>query len=169
MYFIDFLHTSCYKIYKFSTGFGKNHVLEVERWLDPAFYWKQLLIRTILYILLRMRSSFHQWWKYIFSTCVQESHLKSWLFKKISFQLSFHFVYEFGFWIWSIRHSRTPPPNRLGVSNSVCMTDNIQYGCSRTLVLRLKPYCLAEEPVFLPKYCIVAYVHVCQETEIKLG
>jgi hypothetical protein len=40
---------------------GKNNVLEVERWLDPAFYWKQLLMRNILYILLRMRSSFHQW------------------------------------------------------------------------------------------------------------
>jgi hypothetical protein len=39
-YFMDFLYTSCCKIYKFSTGFGKNNVLEVERWLDPAFYWK---------------------------------------------------------------------------------------------------------------------------------
>jgi hypothetical protein len=52
-------------------------------------------MRSKLYILLRMRSFFHHWWKDIFSPDVHELHLKSWHSEKISFQPSFYFVYEF--------------------------------------------------------------------------
>ncbi len=54
-------------------------------------------MRSSVHFLLRMRSTFHHWWKDIFSPCVYDSRLKSWLFRKISFQWTFHFVSEFGF------------------------------------------------------------------------
>ncbi len=70
----------------------------VERRLDPAFHWKQLLMRSGLCILLRMRYALHLWWKDFFSLSVHELHLKSWIFEKISFHPTFHFVYESEFW-----------------------------------------------------------------------
>ncbi len=65
-------HSCVFLIHKYSSCFSRSAAicacvpisLSAERQLDPAFHWKQLLMRTLrskLYILLRMRSFFHHW------------------------------------------------------------------------------------------------------------
>jgi hypothetical protein len=83
-------HSCVFLIHKHSSCFSRSAAscacvpisLSAEIRLDPAFHWKQLLMHSKLYILLRMQSFFHHWWKDIFSPDVHELHLKFYIPKR---------------------------------------------------------------------------------------